>query len=418
MASVLLPHTWSVHSVSAFTKPHTLGFRTSNNTTSQPEAWAADRSLQQDATSHIQKHCQQQRQRELIQQKGKSKKTYDDDGDYVRIQWFQQEETQAKHCYVQVCVQETFAAALLFCFASSQQTSRVNQADLRITGFECCLVRGRRSYYEVMCTWLEALAGCSISRQAIGPSPTELSHTVAAMTRQVFLSQRQASNKTPPTDNANDEYDLSSTPSMTVAASKPLVMTFQVPAVVAGKGIDTLSITIPPSALFRLCEDIEKARPKRTEEDSRRRPKRPRVDVGDGASGHAQVALDNWEEPDKDCDTYSTEDNTVLPLLRAMQCYIREAFHIELATFSLVKVSSGVAMIGCDGRCKIVCRDMVSHVLMALSKVVQRRFERSKDAFDRLSDCAELLGEEDNSDECSVSRDKEGVTSADDGVIA
>ena len=108
--------------------------------------------------------------------------------------------------------------------------------------------------------------------------------------------------------------------------NKPLEVVFAAPDAIASAGLSKLCLTVPPVALVRLLQDMK---------------------------------------------TNNTTAQKDLPILRALQCYILEAYQIHIENFSLVRASSAAATLGCDGRCKPVEGTLLASVLLELQSMIQ-----------------------------------------------
>jgi hypothetical protein len=108
------------------------------------------------------------------------------------------------------------------------------------------------------------------------------------------------------------------------ASAKPLEVTFRAPDAIASAGLSKLSLTIPPVAIARLLQDMQK----------------------------------------------NSAENEELPILRALQCYILETYNLRIESFVLVRATSVAAMLGCDGRCKPLDRDLLESVLSQVQSMI------------------------------------------------
>jgi len=311
MAEKIVNHTWSIHYISSFVIPL---------------PWCR---LQENATTAL---------RQSKQATGANKCT-DIEGNYVKVSWInlsskspvkteesseENERTKrtadeiasqshAEHLHVEVRVQEEWSAELLFCF--------VSKTDQRIMGFDFCLVRGCKTYQAIW-HWLETTTGCVVGKQPLHFNSSELALTATLWTTRDYQWRKE---------NAD-------------GIAKPLALTFSVPATI--NGLETLSLSIPPASLLQLCTNIEKEHPK----------KRPR----------REFAADEDVEQNQD-----DASVTALPILKAMQCYIREAFRINIESFLLTKISCGVASLVRDGRCKPQNTELLPSVLEGIRTTVQ-----------------------------------------------
>lgn len=110
--------------------------------------------------------------------------------------------------------------------------------------------------------------------------------------------------------------------------NRPLEVTFSAPDTVAKAGLSKLSLTVPPVAVARLLQDMQEN------------------------------------------NTNAQEEHQELPILKALQCYILEAYHLRIESFALVRATSAAAMLGCDGRCKPLERDLLEQVMLELQSMI------------------------------------------------
>jgi hypothetical protein len=295
-----------------------------------------------------------------------SNKRRDDDpeGDYVRITWIggehpsgdsivtdpdegneahasrkrsrddtqQQQQQHASsdsiplHLRVEVFLQEQWSAEVIFCAPSTGSPRKSN-------AFAFCLARGLKSSYGEIWMWFESMTGASVGRMSLGPTSEELANVVAVWTKKD--QELSGVERTGPNGNS---------------PKKPLVLTFSVPYSLEGSGLDNLSLSVPPASLLHLCTNIEKERLKKRQ----------------------KIASDTLDD--------SSSENEVseggLPILKAMQCYIQEAFRINIQSFSLVKASCAVASFGCDGRCKPLSLALLPDVLREIQAITHTRYAR------------------------------------------
>jgi hypothetical protein len=340
----LLNHTWSIHRMTPFTVP-----------------------LEQSVTSMEESATNVLRQgRAAVCPQSKKRRDNDPEGDYVRINWIddhvsgdsivtnldegneahasrkrsrgviQEQRLNASsdgiplHLRIEIFLQEQWSAEVVLCAASRDASDSVN-------AFAFCLARGLKSSYGEIWRWFESITGGSVGMVALGPTSEELANLVALWTKtdyeQCDLDRKGHSGSSP----------------------KPLVLTFSVPASLEGSGLDNLSLTVPPASLFQLCTNIEEQRlQKRQKNISSRRNK-----THDGSSSE-----------------YEASDDGELPILKAMQCYIQEAFRINIKSFSLVKASCAVASFGCDGRCKPLSLALLPDVIREIQTISHNRYAR------------------------------------------
>lgn len=108
----------------------------------------------------------------------------------------------------------------------------------------------------------------------------------------------------------------------------PLEVTFQAPSTIAG--IEKLLFTVPPLALQKLVNEIEMNRP-----------------------------------------TDQAVENVELPILKALHCYMKETFKMNLESFSVVKVKSGIGTLGADGKCKFLDVDEQETLMTIMLRMIE-----------------------------------------------
>ena len=234
-----------------------------------------------------------------------------------------EETSGCQHLLFQVYLREAWSAELVLCFADS--------GDATIRSFEICLARGLKASYQAVWNWLTQQTGCHVSPQPVRFSSSELAQATALWTRQYYQQQSQGDSKRP--DN-----------------NKSLTLIFRVPQE-QGEGLDSVTVTVPPAALSHFCDCIERARPAQTHQ----RDKEANVDRATAST-----------------DTTYTAASDDLPILRALQCFCREAFSLNMESFPLAKATCPVASLGEDGRCKPHFA-MMPAILQVLRFIIRKR---------------------------------------------
>ena len=106
----------------------------------------------------------------------------------------------------------------------------------------------------------------------------------------------------------------------------PLEVTFQPPPMISG--INKLSMTVPPLALRQLVDEIEKNMPVNSVESE-------------------------------------------LPILKALHCFMKDAFKMNLQSFSLVRIKSAVGVVGVDGKCKFLDMGTLETLMNLILKMIE-----------------------------------------------
>jgi hypothetical protein len=115
---------------------------------------------------------------------------------------------------------------------------------------------------------------------------------------------------------------------------KPLEVTFSAPEAIASAGLEKISLTVPPIAIARLQQDMQK----------------------------------------------NSADGQELPILRALQCFMLETYNLRIESFALVRATSAAAMLGCDGRCKPLDKNMLTTVLSQIQSMIQFQIQKGGEA--------------------------------------
>lgn len=158
---------------------------------------------------------------------------------------------------------------------------------------------------------------------------------------------------------------------------RPMEVTFSLPSHLSKSGLEKITMTIPPQALTHLCTAIQNHMciDIDTNLDS--------DDDGDGKSHtesikgpqpQRQTQIQIQIQPKEKQDPSFLHSTTPsLPILRALQCYIMEAFRIDVRSFSLARAACGVAALSCDGRCKPLDPMYLHDFLVSIQEMMQMR---------------------------------------------
>lgn len=223
------------------------------------------------------------------------------------------------HLIVDIKVQEETLTQLICCYPRSTE----NNGTKEIKGFDFILARGSKSSSDAVLSWLETTTGCNAHGSAFCPS---VAHVAQATTRWTLEHLHWTSDQT--------KSEKKNRP------TKPLVLTYLVPSGHAEEaGLESLSLTVPPSALHTLFNNIMVSR--KVSEASR------------------------WDP--------SQEDENQIPILRALECFLRNNFCIYIENFSLIRASSSAGVLGCDGRCKPLSAKLLPEILSEIRFMVLDR---------------------------------------------
>lgn len=252
--------------------------------------------------------------------------------------------SKEQHLVIDVRVQEESAAQLVCCYPQfTRNRDYEKDGPLKIGGFDFLLTRGSQSFVDGILVFLGGRTAGSVFR----PSVADVTRSATLWTTQHWkLASRHSnrstngnSSQTVPiqaTQNDRDQpttVDADNNVTSNMEATKPLTLTFEVPSGPAGNaGLDTISLTVPPVALLRLCNKIMASESKSS---SLRR----------NCAGHI---------PNK---------KKAIPIVSALQCCLRDIFHVRIEKFSLIRALCSAAVLGCDGRCKPLCAPLLHLIL-------------------------------------------------------
>ena len=135
----------------------------------------------------------------------------------------------SRHLCIQVFLGEAKAGELVLCFASSSTTETEPPENNDVSSFDYLLVRGRKTAYEAVWSWLKKTTGCWISNASCQFTSAEITLATAQWTRQALERQ----------------------------SKKPLSLIFQVPPHLQKSGLETVTVTIPPASLDHFCQCIK-----------------------------------------------------------------------------------------------------------------------------------------------------------------
>mmetsp|Transcript_18305 Transcript_18305/g.25402 ORF Transcript_18305/g.25402 Transcript_18305/m.25402 type:complete len:270 (-) Transcript_18305:240-1049(-) len=224
-----------------------------------------------------------------------------------------------------------------------------------IQSFSFILMRGSVSILGgTVIPWLESTCGCTISSKPFYPTPQEVASTLALWTTMPNLSS-------------------------TEKEAKPLEITFSVPVSLESSGLQKMSFTIPPNSLQNLCRDIEEHRPHSMAGNKKAllRTKGVSSQITNTHDGGNTEITDTAESIVSDNTTAKDQDplttRSSFPILSALQRYVLETFHLDIRSFPMVRASSSLAVLGCDGRCKPLDSSHLPCFLQAIETMIQVR---------------------------------------------
>jgi uncharacterized membrane protein YgcG len=225
-------------------------------------------------------------------------------------------------------------------------------------------------------------------------------------------------------DDGNGTIGDAHAPSIPIANvnAKPLELTLAVPPHLISAGLERITLTVPPVALARLCAAVERDRHRhrtttaamaaaaspstapgggggakgggsggsRTSSGGTRTPlmvtdsESASASASSGKEGgrpgedppRAKAPGDNdndAKEKKKETEEEEEEEEEVdLPILRALQCYLCEAFRIDARHLPVVKAATAHAVVGTDGRIKPLAVEALPALLEDIGVMVRR----------------------------------------------
>ena len=218
----------------------------------------------------------------------------------------------------------------------------------------------------------------------------------------------------------------------TAATTKPLELTLAVPPHLVQSGLERITVTVPPVSLARLCAAVERKRPRPlssaagggtgtgtgscasgkngggtgnsskasrssraitplmvtdSEKDDESSGCRAGVGAVAAAAGSAATAAaasasgakDAIDAADRqqqnspnDGRADEEDEEEKLPILRALQCYLYEAYHIDARQLHVVKAATAHAVVGTDGRIKPLTVEALPSLLEDVGMMIRR----------------------------------------------
>ena len=215
------------------------------------------------------------------------------------------------------------------------------------------------------------------------------------------------------------------------ATTKPLELTLAVPPHLVQAGLERITVTVPPVSLARLCAAVERKRPRPlssaagggtgtgscasgkngggtgnsskasrsgraitplmvtdSEKDDESSGYRAGVGAVAAAAGSAAAAsvsvsasgakdaidaADRQQQNSPNDGRADEEDEEEkVPILRALQCYLYEAFHIDARQLHVVKAATAHAVVGTDGRIKPLTVEALPSLLEDIGMMIRR----------------------------------------------
>ena len=276
---------------------------------------------------------------------------------------------------------------------------------LTISSFSFLLVRGSNDVSHKIFQYLELMYGCmvvvpkkdiintsisscnhtendNVENPELNPvrfSPFEIASTLSDWTVTNYQYYRRtcdpdtfSSEKTISTSSkSSSSLSSSATSKFNMYKIRPMEVTFALPSDISKKGLESITLTIPPLALMNLCNAIQKQSFK-----SKKRQRNKCEQEQNNISIQRQStdkSNTNIDDEDDSKSLFNFPENNDIPILQAIQCYMMETFHIDIRSFQLIRATCGIASLGCDGRCKPMNALFLHDFLVSIHSMVSNR---------------------------------------------
>ena len=332
---------------------------------------------------------------------------------------------EQRHLHIDVRVRDEPAAQILLCCCGGSAGG-----SSAIQSFSYLLVRGQMKAYRPILLYLESTFGCAVGTRPFTPSPSDVASSLAdwmVLERHRHRRQRRGQRQRGVEDDTGSsgrgeerqngkagggldlDFELGEMAQPThyeapapatggissAVSSKPLELILAVPSHLGTAGLERITLTVPPVSLARLCAAVERNRPPASAAasaaprgegaitplmvtDSERDDESSSWWVAAGkrkgspasASAGASTLVDGSASPPAGNEKSADADD--LPILRALQCYLFEAFRIDARHLHVVRAATAHAVIGTDGRIKPMTVDALPSLLADISRMVRR----------------------------------------------
>ena len=304
-----------------------------------------------------------------------------------------------------------------------------NHEPIHVQSFSYLLLRGKMKAIQPVLLYLESTLGCAIGARPFTPSPADVAASLSNWMAGTVVEQRRQRRRLVAEyrgrksigsggngGNGMDD-DIVGIGGMgsiapggsTVASKKPLELTLAIPPHLVRAGLERITVTVPPVSLTRLCSAVVRKRPlpsstpivgkggsrssgaitplmvTDSEKDDESSGYRPGSGVAVGTEAETAAAAasntngspsgtdqqpkspDNYDQP-----TEQVDHDEDLPILRALQCYLYEAFHIDARQLHVVKAATAHAVVGTDGRIKPLTVEALPTLLDDIGMMIRR----------------------------------------------
>ena len=231
---------------------------------------------------------------------------------------------------------------------------------------------------KVVLAGLEARFGCVFGTRRFQPTPDQIGWAMQEwlMPSSTTLPQHESRNSSSSSSSSGgggggDGGDVSNamttettteeTPQHQQQQQQQIEVTLQPPPTI--KNLQNIKLTIPSASFRSLKQQIETERPKKRIRHNNNNNNTDSVGASDGASAD-----------DRNMDSADTD--MAPPVATALQHFVWEAMHLNVASFALIRIRTPLAVLGCDGRFKVYHRQDWDTVLMAIQRMVNEQIGR------------------------------------------
>lgn len=244
------------------------------------------------------------------------------DGTYVSLSWLNLSHHKHQHMLVEVFHNDIPKAQLCFCIANYTDRTKIHS-------FCYILIRGSKELYNFVVASWECEFGCKVGISSVKLGGVQIGYALSS-----WLGKRETDashdvgnkhNDNKGHDDGGENRSIASRAMGNRSQSKrPLEIIYSFPSFIADRGLESITLTIPPLALTKLTASIPKH--------------------------HNQ--------------------KTIL-IKKALQCFISETFNLDLSSCAIIKASmSDYAVLGHDGRIKFVNVSLLGEVLQTIGNII------------------------------------------------
>jgi len=246
------------------------------------------------------------------------------------------------HLHIEIWIQDESRAQILLCFPliTTRRNSNKNKSAVpQIKSFSFLLLRGSKDTAKILFTLFEHEYQFVISNHShpLQFSPSEIATALSFWTlaEHCHCSSSNASS------------------SNTASPARPMEVAFTLPSMIAQKGLEKMTLTIPPSALLNLCKALQTEQLLQQQSESS-----SNTNHSNNISTSNLVSMVYMQQ---------------LPILKALQCFILETFHIDIRSFHLSRAACGLGALSCDGRCKPINPFYLYEFLITLRWIIDSK---------------------------------------------